>query len=602
MKISFHDKRRLCIECLDRELLELMQNVMDGDKVYGKPQILIHYKSSPKLSMFKKYPMEFEAGVVDFIKRVHQHVLDRELAIAKIRNQYGNNPHFDYEYKGKYEKPLEHQKVMFNTMVYTDAAAILADPGTCKTGAYLWAIDRRIQKGQVKKALIVTLAQLKENVLEEMRVQVPHLKGFVLGDSIQANKVLNKGYKSQKKNQDYDIYIHNYESMFTLREILPDDYFDMVILDEAHRAGNPTSRQTKSIIKCFDYAKYKYIVTATLHSNNLISFYMPFRFLGPDTVPFANWVEFRRRYMYSVDPDGHIWKPAPGAINDVAEMTGKISVMFRKEECLDLPDLIEEKISCQMEPGQDALYRQLEADLVATIADMCGKCNKIGMCDMSCREQISAKNALVLLTKLRQICCGFYINTRIKFDDSGKEINDSNIITLPVNPKLDLLVSTISCIPSDRKIIVWSTYVHAIELIRTRLEKAFGGSVLTCYGDQNAYQMVQEFKKDKYKIMAAMISKMGVGQNMQYSNYQVFFNNSYSSIHREQAIGRQHRQGQTEKVTVFDLIMKDSIDEMVLSTLLEKKDLAIALSRLSVVIQKGGFDPIADNNSISFND
>ena len=221
---------------------------------------------------------------------------------------------------------------------------------------------------------------------------------------------------------------------------------------------------------------------------------------------------------------------------------------------------------------------------------------------MSCRDKVSAKNALVLLTKLRQICCGFYINTRIKFDDSGKEINDSNIITLPENPKLDLLMNIISCIPSSRKIIVWSTYVHAIEMTRDRLQKAFGDRVLTCYHDQNAYAMVQKFKEDRYNIMVAMTSKMGVGQNMQYSNYQIFLNNSYSSILREQALGRQHRQGQKEKVTAFDAIVKNSIDEIVLSTLHAKKDLAMSLSRLSAVIKKGGFDPLADNNSIPFED
>jgi SNF2 family DNA or RNA helicase len=484
-------------------------------------------------------------------------------------------------------------------MIYSDVAAILADPGTCNTGAYLWAIDKRIQRGQVKKALVITLASLKENVLEEMRVQVPHLRGVVLKNSATADSVINKKYKVNKKNIDYDIYIYNYESMFRMEEFLPDGYFDMVILDEAHRIGNPTSRQSKAIVRLFDYAKYKYIITATLHANNLISFFMPFRFLGPDTIPYANWMEFRRRFMYSVDPDGHIWIPSPGSADEVTKITGKISVMFKKEECLDLPELITEKISCSMDPEQEKLYAQMKKDLIAMIDDMCSKCNKRGNCDMSCRDSVSAKNSLVLLTKLRQICCGFYINTKITFSESGKQTNESNIITLPKNPKLDLMASIISCIPKDRKVIVWSTYVHAIELIRDRLKNAFGcDCVLTCYRNQNAYEMVQKFKEDKYKFMVAMISKMGVGQNMQFSNYQIFFNNSYSYIQREQAVGRQHRQGQTEKVTVFDIVMRDSIDEVVLASLAGKKDMSITLSRLSVVIQKGGFDPEKDCNSI----
>lgn len=493
---------------------------------------------------------------------------------------------------------------MFNGIVYTDACALLADPGTCKTAAYLWGIDKRIQRGQVKKALVVTLAPLKENVLEEMGKQVPHLSGVVLKNLAQGKKIVNKTYKSKKRNRDYDVYISNYESVFRLAEYVPEGYFDMVILDEAHRAGNPTSRQTNALIKAFDFVPYKYIITATLHANNLMSFFMPFRFLGPDTVPFAHWMEFRRRFMFPAgNEDITFWKPAPGSINECTRITGRLAFLFRKEECLDLPPMINEVLSCEMESGQKKLYEEMKSDMVAIIEDMCSKCNMQGNCDMSCRESVSAKNALVLLMKLRQICCGFYINTRIKVNDDGSEVNESNTITLPKNPKLDLLLQTISCIPQDRKVIIWSTYVHAIELIRDRLIKAFGPkSTLTCYGSQNAYKMVQEFKKIEHSFMVAMMSKMGVGQNMQYSNYQIFFNNSYSSVMREQALGRQHRQGQEEKVTVFDLSMKDSIDEIIWATLMAKKDLAIKLSRLSVVVQKGGFDPLMDNTEVSLLD
>lgn len=597
--VSFHDSKRIKIECYDRDILESMKMVMHGRMIRGQMAILVHYKASPKLILFRKYPINFAPGVLDFIKKVHKHAQTRILTIDKIKKQYGHQPHFDYEYKGEYEKPLEHQKIMFNGLVYTDACALLADPGTCKTGPYLWAIDKRIQRGQVKRALVVTLAPLKENVLEEMGVQVPHLRGVAFRSNTHADNVINKKYKQAKSNKDYDIYITNYESMFKIEEITPEGFFDMVILDEAHRAGNPQSRQTKALIDAFDFVPYKYIITATLHANNLISFFMPFRFLGPDTVPFAHWVEFRRRFMHPVDPDGHIWKPSPGSITEVTKITGKISILFKKEDCLDLPPLITERVTCDMAPKQRKLYDQMKEDLVAVIEDMCSKCNRRGMCDMSCRDTVSAKNALVLLTKLRQICCGFYINTRIKVEDSGKEVNESNVITLPENPKLDLLMQTISCIPEDKKLIIWTTYVHAIKLIYDRLCKAMGEKhVLTCHGSQNAYAMVQKFKEPQYHFMVAMESKMGVGQNMQYSNYQAFFNNSYSSIQREQALGRQHRQGQKEKVTVFDLLARNSIDEIVLATLYHKKDLAVTLSRLSVVIQKGGFDPINDNVSI----
>jgi len=48
-------------------------------------------------------------------------------------------------------------------------------------------------------------------------------------------------------------------------------------------------------------------------------------------------------------------------------------------------------------------------------------------------------------------------------DDSGKEIDKRNIITFPKNPKLNLLIDVINNIPPEKKIIIWTSYVHAVE-------------------------------------------------------------------------------------------------------------------------------------------
>jgi SNF2 family DNA or RNA helicase len=78
--------------------------------------------------------------------------------------------------------------------------------------------------------------------------------------------------------------------------------------------------------------------------------------------------------------------------------------------------------------------------------------------------------------------------------------------------------------------------------------------------------------------------KLGVGQNIQFTNYQIFLNNSFSYFRREQAISRQDRKGQTQKVSVFDVLAKKSIDLQILKCLDNKKDLDITLSKFSRLI------------------
>lgn len=586
MVVTKYDSNHLLVGCSDRELLKVMQDKMAGSKVRMQNQIIIPLKSGPKLYSFSQYGIQWNGNTEEIVKQLSFNITKRQSNIQKIKSQYGGEIKFDYECKGKY-KPMDHQKVMFNIMAYCDVAAILADPGTCKTASYLWAIDKRIQRGQVKKALIVTLSTLKKNVIAELEVQAPHLNAFVLGNKSQANKALNKTYSIAKKNIDYDVYVSNYESMFSLVDLFEEGYFDMVILDEAHRIGSPRSRQTKAIIDKFESVPYKYIITGTLNANNLMSFYMPYRFLGPDTVPYANFYEFRRQHMRTVDPDQRIWKPLSGAHDVVKQIIGSIAVSFTKDECLDLPPVIYQELSCDMGKSQAKLYKEMSKDMVMEVDDMCSKCNMINNCDMSCSEQLVAKNALVVTQKLRQIALGFYINTRVIVDDSGKERKASNIITLDENPKLSLLIQTLNNIPEGKQVIIWTNYTYAVEVISERLAKAFGEqSYITCYKDQDAFDQIAKFREENIPYLIGNPSKMGVGHNVQFSSYQVFFDNSYSWVVRDQAISRQHRKGQEDSVTIIDLTVSKSIDEIILKALKKKQDLSITLSELSKVLKR----------------
>jgi SNF2 family DNA or RNA helicase len=585
MKVSFSDNN-LRIDCLDSSVLDAMQGKMDGNKVRCQPAIIIPFKAGIHLEDFSSYGIEYEGltGIALLQLKIQHNA--RIINIAKIKSQYEGEIKFDYDCKGIYP-PLKHQKVMFNAIYYSDVSALLAEPGTCKTAPYLWAIDKRIKKGHIKKALIITLSDLKENIVEEAKIQTPDLKIVILNQLAQTKKIINKEFKSNKKNIDYDVYIANYESMSSIVEILPEDYFDMVILDEAHRVGSPRSNQTKAIISAFENTQYKHIITGTLHANNLMSFYMPFRFLGADTVPYSNYNSFRQRYMYPVDPNQYIWIPVKDAKEVVNKITGELSVMFTKEECLDLPPRIYEKYSCDMEGDQKILYEQMKNDLVGIIDDMCSKCNKKDCCDNSCTEEVTAKNALVLYGKLHQIASGFYINTKIKIDEDGSRENDSNIIVLESNPKLRLLIETLNNIPENRQVVIWTNYVYAVTMISKALEKAFGkDSYITCFGNQNAYEQVKLFESSKKPYCVANPSKMGVGQNMQYSNYQAFFTNSYSWVVRDQAEGRQHRQGQKNNVTLMDFLTRNTVDELRLQAIMNKQDLALTLSQLSRVLKK----------------
>lgn len=590
MIIRRHDDNHMLVGCESSFLLEAMQRHMDGKKVRNKNQIIIPNNASPKVFKFEEdvggeHNIIFEGDTREIVARIAKNTITRKANIEKIKKAYENpnEIYFDYEYKGIYPDIMAHQKIMYNMVRFTDCCALLADPGTCKTGPYLWAIDKKIQEGRIKKCLIITLSTLKRNVFEEMRVQTPYLRGVILTNKTQSDNILNKKYKVNKKNQDYDVYIASYGQMYTIVNLFDDDYFQMVILDEAHRIGSPRSRQTNEIVDKFVNIKHKYIVTGSLNANNLMSFYMPFRFMGADLLPIAKYACFQEEYMRTVDDDKRVWIPRRGAKEKVARIIGDISVQFLKEECLDLPGLIEPNLYCDMAPRQAKLYNELKKDLVSQMTDMCSMCSKYNNgCDQICPDEIVAKNALTLSGKLHQIASGFYINSVSEINDAGKEVVKRNYIYLPDNPKQKLLMEHINNIPSDRKILIWAHHKPAIQIIRESLTNGYGkDSFIVCDGDSTAdpLDQVEQFRKDdNKKFMVGSLQKMSTGLNIQFTSYAIFFQNSYSYLVRKQALGRQHRQGQKNEMTATSLNTKGTIDEKVMSAVKAKKDLDIKLS------------------------
>jgi SNF2 family DNA or RNA helicase len=332
-----------------------------------------------------------------------------------------------------------------------------------------------------------------------------------------------------------------------------------------------------------EHVPNKYIVTGTLVANNELSFYMPFRFMGPDTVTEADFACFRQRHFYTVDPDQRIWVASSTTKDLVRDLITKSAIGFRKEQCLDLPGVVYSRYEYDFDKEQAEAYEMAQQELVYIIREGCDKCVNKDKC-LECDNALLIKNALVCINKLAQICCGFFIETKKVFDSTGKETDVSTIHQMPTNPKLRMLMNVLMNIPEDGKVIIWSTFTEGVRAVCKQLEIDYGrGSYIAVFGSVDAFAAVEKFKADpKLRFMVANQAKAGTGLNIQFSNYQAYFMNDYSYLKRDQSIARQDRKGQTEKVQVIDLVGKVggklAIDGIILKALEDKKDLAYCLT------------------------
>ena len=561
---------------------EFVRLTLDASKVRGKPIWAFPKKAilnAPSLKTIGQ--LFYDDTLVAEAKQIRASYNGDTATIKMLRDEYNDDCSevpWHYKTRGPFEA-MRHQRTMYKAIMATEACGILSDAGTCKTASYLWAVDERIRTGVIKKAVVITLSQLKKNVVREANMQVPGLRCVAVMSTKEMIDVM--------ANIDrYDMVVTNYEAVRHTIEEIDTKVFDMVILDEAHRIGDPESQQTKAIMAMYGMARYKYDVTGSLSANSVMSFYMPYLFLGHDRVSISTYNGFRTEYLRCVDERGYVWVPKGHAKEVVKGLISNSGIGFKKSACLDLPGVIEIYRNFKMDADQRKAHDELKKELVTCLDDMCKKCTGGGRenCDRNCPDQTMIDHSLTLSGKLRQIAAGFFIKTMKHIDDKGKEIDDSQIVKIGGSPRLDCLGQIIDEI-GENKTIVWVHHTHVVKEVVEYLRKK-GRKVIAVYGNVDAFEAVDRFGTDEFDTMVAMPKKAGVGLNIQFSWYNVWYTDFYSYLEYDQGVSRQDRQGQVNKVTTYHIVADGSIDEVIVETLRRKGELMEYLHQAAVMFRR----------------
>jgi SNF2 family DNA or RNA helicase len=233
----------------------------------------------------------------------------------------------------------------------------------------------------------------------------------------------------------------------------------------------------------------------------------------------------------------------------------------KKEDCLDLPEKIYERIDVHLTKEQRQIYDNLKTELLAQYQD----------------QEITVVNKIVLTTRLMQIVGGFFPYKVEKEKIIGSEhipyMNAETMLIGKTNIKLEAIKADLEEIGNEQ-IIIWAHFKAELKYIYNELNKIY-----TCclyYGDIRQEQR-EEIKKDfvagKYKIFIGNPQVAGFGLNLQNATLQYYFSNSYRTEDRLQAEDRSHRIGVKTNVTYKDIVAKNTVDEKIYLSIKEGKDL-----------------------------
>ncbi len=444
--------------------------------------------------------------------------------------------------------PYQHQQEALEKAWGNTGFAYFLEQGTGKSKIVVDETVNLIERGLINCAIILAPNGVHENWVQQFETHGPknydkwflqvfksknkdEIQEKLTRDIINSGKVLvflmNIESLSHKKGQDY------------LQRLLRARRHTYLCIDESHKVKTPGAARTKAVIKLGELAKYRRIATGTEAEEGIHNLFAQFKFLDWRIIGHKFYTSFKSMYCIM---GGFENRQIVGFQNKeiLAASIAPFAYNKRKRDCLDLPDKVYVKHRIAMTPEQKDMYDTLEEELLLELDN---------------GDIIDGTMALTRIIRLQQVLCGCI---------SGQSI--------PSN-RADYVVELVE--QASSKCIVFCRFIKDVSLVTTALTSSGIGSIGIVGGTDNMLEQVNSWRNDpRIKALVITVQTGGLGLTLNEANTMIFYSNTYSSTDRLQAEDRAHRIGQTNKVTIHDIVVRGKIDDIILKVLRNKANLA----------------------------
>ena len=365
-----------------------------------------------------------------------------------------------------------------------------------------------------------------------------------VGDNIKVLAI--KGDADTRKEliasyKDYNLIITSYDSL--KRDIFEyeDKQFKYIIADEAQYIKNFTT-QNATALKNLD-GEIKFALTGTPIENSISELWSIFDFIMPGYL--YNYNKFKNKFEMPI-----LKQNDEQALRKLKAMITPFILRRVKADVLtELPEKNITVMKNEMTTEQEKIYLSY---LAQTKQEVVQELNQNGF-------EKSKFKILMLLTRLRQICCHPSLFISNYNGGSGK-----------LNQCIDIILEAIS---SGHKILLFSSYTSMFKIIEEKLQeeninyyKLTGETPVS-----KRVEMVEDFNKDEnIKIFLISLKAGGTGLNLTGADVVIHYDPWWNVSSENQATDRAYRIGQKNSVQVYKLITTNTIEEKI-NKLQEKK-------------------------------
>ena len=395
-------------------------------------------------------------------------------------------------------------------------------------------------------SLIVCPASLVYNWGQEFARFSPEIRVLLIAGTAKERQEQLEEQMRMEASEGAQVIITSYDLLKRDRAAYLRRTFEYEIIDEAQVIKNAKTQGAKAVKEIS--ANARFALTGTPVENRLSELWSIFDFLMPGFL--YSYRKFRERYELPI-----VKNQDPEALAALRRMTGPFVLRRLKKDVLrELPGKEERIVYSAASGRQQKLYTASALKLKEALAG--GAWSGNGKLEV-----------LSQLMRLRQICC----DPALCFEDYTGE-----------SAKLETCVSLIaSASAAGHKILLFSQFASMLERIQERLlQEGISSHLLVgATPKEERSRMVQAFASDEVPVFLISLKAGGTGLNLTAADIVIHYDPWWNVAAQNQATDRAYRIGQEKPVTVYKLILKDTIEENLLK--LQNAKLALAAQVVS---------------------
>lgn len=439
--------------------------------------------------------------------------------------------------------PHGYQTEAIKFLLANSNAGLFFDPGLGKTACVLAALLVLKHKGMFKRALVISSRRVIHDVWPAERKKWTDFNPLSV--------VVLHGPKKDVALQNIiagswpcDIACITPEGM----QWLVDPSYgrmealgaDVLIVDESSFFRHTTSKRFKTIKEMVPKFRRRIILTGTPAPRNYEDLFPQAYILDMGGALGRYITHYRTKYFVDMGYGYPDWQLRSGADKEINERIRPLVLRGDQVDHLNMPPLIYNTITVDLQPSVRATYDKFEKQFYAELGS----------------HEVIAPNAAVLANKLRQVANGFVYDV----NHDPVRLHDE---------KIDALKSLIDELQGKPALVLYefNADLDKIKLILGNPPHIGAGTT-----DAEAAQYIEAFNDGRLPVLLAHPASAGHGLNLQESSqHVVWFGPTWNLEHFDQAIRRVWRQGNThDRVFVHTIVARDTIEERVTQVLTGK--------------------------------